>query len=146
MGITTDGAAANVAGNGLKGLVEKELEWIFWMWCLAHRLELAIKDALRSTMFDLVDEMLLHLYYIYEKSPKKCSELESIVTDLKGGAFGMNEDGAGITANQSIRYPLGLPQTQCNETSSLEVWCLHSSSCRSLGRFFSETCRSCKGT
>ena len=95
VGIATDGAAVNVAGNGLKGLVKKELEWIFWMWCLAHRLELAIKDALRSTSFDLVDEMLLRLYYIYEKSPKKCSELESIITDLTG-AFGLNKDGAGI--------------------------------------------------
>ena len=33
--IGTDGATANVAGAGLKGLVEKELPWIFWMWCMA---------------------------------------------------------------------------------------------------------------
>ena len=45
VGIETDGAAANIAGAGLKGLVEKELPWIFWMWCMAHRLELAVKDA-----------------------------------------------------------------------------------------------------
>ena len=53
VGIATDGAAVNIARNGLKGLVEKELEWIFWMWCLAQRLELAVKDALRGTTFDL---------------------------------------------------------------------------------------------
>ena len=99
VGIATDGAAANVAGNGLKGLVERELEWIFWMWCLAHRLELALKDALRGTSFDLLDEMLLRLYYLYEKSPKKCSELECIVTDLKG-AFHLNDEGSGV---RSIR-------------------------------------------
>ena len=29
VGIGTDGAAANIAGAGLKGLVEKELPWIF---------------------------------------------------------------------------------------------------------------------
>ena len=62
------------------------------MWCLAHRHELAIKDALRATSFDLLDEMLLRLYYIYEKSPKKCTKLESIVTDQKG-AFQLNEGG-----------------------------------------------------
>ena len=38
VGITTDGAALNTAGNALKGLVERELEWIFRLWCLAHRL------------------------------------------------------------------------------------------------------------
>ena len=38
VGVGTDGASANIAGMGLKGLTEKELPWIFWMWCLAHRL------------------------------------------------------------------------------------------------------------
>ena len=32
----TDGASANIAANGLKGLVEQELNWVFWMWCLVH--------------------------------------------------------------------------------------------------------------
>ena len=85
--IATDGAAANIAGNGLNRLVKGELEWRFWMWCLAHRLELAIKDALHGTWFDMLDEMLLCLYYIYYKSPKKYSELENIVTDLKGASI-----------------------------------------------------------
>lgn len=84
VGIGTDGAAANIASAGLKGLVEKELPWVYWMWCLAHRLELAVKDALNGTSFDFIDEMLLRLYYIYEKSPKKCRELEEIVSDLQG--------------------------------------------------------------
>ena len=84
MGIGTDGAAVNIASNaGLKGLVTKEVPWLFWMWCLAHRLELAIKDALKGTPFSLIDEMLLRLYYIYEKSPKKCRELEEIVNNIR---------------------------------------------------------------
>ena len=83
VGIGTDGAAANVAGAGLKGLVEKELPWIFWMWCMAHRLELAVKDAFKKTSFDLVDEMLLRLNLLYENSPKKCRQLEDIVVELK---------------------------------------------------------------
>jgi hypothetical protein len=83
VGIATDGASANIATGGLKGLVEKELNWIFWMWCLAHRLELAIKDALKGSFFDSIDELLLRLYYMYENPPKKCRELESVVTDLR---------------------------------------------------------------
>ena len=84
VGIGSDRAAANVAGAGLKGLVEDEFPWIFWMWCLAHRLELAITDTLKGTSFDQIDEMLLRLYYIYERSPKKCRQLEEIITHLKG--------------------------------------------------------------
>lgn len=53
------------------------------MWCLARRLELAVKDALKgTTAFDLIDEFLLRLYYLYVKSPKKCRELEELITDL----------------------------------------------------------------
>ena len=83
VGVGTDGAAANIAASGLKGLVEGRLGWVFWMWCMAHRLELAIKDALKGTTFDDINEMLLRLFYLYEKSPKKCRELEDIIADLR---------------------------------------------------------------
>ena len=83
VGIGTDGASANIASGGLKGLVEAKLPWMFWMWCLARRLELAIKDALKTTYFDSVDGMLLNLYLLYSKSPKKCRQLEEVIADLK---------------------------------------------------------------
>ena len=83
VGIGTDGAAANITGAGLKGLVEKEIPWVIWMWCMAHRLELVVKDALKHTHFELVDDMLLRLYLLYENSSKKCRELEEIVTELR---------------------------------------------------------------
>ena len=93
VGIGTDGASANIAAAGLKGLVEGRLSWVFWMWCLAHRLELAVKDALKATAFASIDDLLLRLYYLYEKSPKKCRELEDIITDLKEC---FNFDDAGV--------------------------------------------------
>ena len=83
VGIGSDGASANIAEGGLKGLVESQCEWIFWMLCLAHRLELAVKDALKGSAFDAIDDLLLKLYCLYEKAPKKCRELEEVVLDLK---------------------------------------------------------------
>ena len=65
------------------------------MWHVAHRLELAITDALRGTSFDLLDEMLLRLYYVYEKSPNKYRELDRIVNNLKE-AFYLNDKGQGV--------------------------------------------------
>jgi hypothetical protein len=38
---------------------------------LVFRLELSLKDALKNTFFSSVDELLLQVYYVYEKSPKK---------------------------------------------------------------------------
>ena len=57
--------------------------WIEVFWFLAHRLELALKDALKGMLFKSVDEMLLQVYYLYEKSPKKSRELETVVEELK---------------------------------------------------------------
>ena len=59
------------------------MPWLFWAWCYAHRLELACKDAFSSQLFHDVEEMLLRLYYLYEKSAKKCRELEDVVVNLK---------------------------------------------------------------
>ena len=84
VGVGTDGAAVNISEiRGLKAKVQNVLPWIFWMWCFAHRLELASRDALSNPVFKEIDEMLLRIYYLYNKSPKKCRELRAIVNDLK---------------------------------------------------------------
>ena len=44
---------------------------------------MALKDALKATFFATIDELLLHVYYIYHKSPKKCRELLEVVDELK---------------------------------------------------------------
>ena len=61
IGFGTDGASANIANAGLEEIFERKLEWIYWSWCLAHRLELAIKNALKGSYFESIDEMLLKL-------------------------------------------------------------------------------------
>ena len=57
------------------------LDCVFW--CFAHRLELALKDALSISYFTTADELLFRIYYLYEKSPKKCHELNEVVAELK---------------------------------------------------------------
>ena len=83
VGVATYGATVNVAGqNGLRGQMQRALSWLFWSWCYAHRLELACKDTFTSSLFSSVQDMLLRLYYLYEKSSKKSSDLAYIVEDL----------------------------------------------------------------
>ena len=66
VGCGSDGASVNVSGqNGMRG--KDSLPW-----CYTHQLELACKDAFSSKLFHDIDSMLLRLYYLYEKSPKKC--------------------------------------------------------------------------
>ena len=68
--------------SGLKAQMQQALPWLFWSWCYAHRLELACKSAFFSSLFTSIVEMLLRLFYIYEKSPKKSRELAN-VDDLR---------------------------------------------------------------
>ena len=49
VGFGTDGESSDIASAGLEGLPEENLPWVYWMWCLAHRLELAVSDALKKT-------------------------------------------------------------------------------------------------
>ena len=46
-------------------------------------LELACKYAFTSKLFKSIDEMLLCLFYLYEKLPKKARELKEVVKELQ---------------------------------------------------------------
>ena len=88
VGFGADGASVNMGSReGVIAILRKEFPWKFpWIifnWCLSHRLELAVKEALNGTMFDVIDEMLLNIYYLYEKSPKKLSELTCLKQELQ---------------------------------------------------------------
>ena len=63
--------------------LQSKLPWVSWSWCFAYRLELACKDAFTSPLFAQINVLLLRLYYLYEKSPKKSQELSAIFNDLK---------------------------------------------------------------
>ena len=71
-----------MAAGGLKGYFEHHVSWVVAFRCLVHRLELALRDALSCTLFSSIDNMQTRLYYHYEKSPKKCRELEDVVAEL----------------------------------------------------------------
>jgi len=135
IGVATDGASSNVVANGLRGLVQEKLPWIVWVWCLA---QLAISDTLSGTScFKLLDDMLLRLYYLYQKSPKKCRELTNIVSDLKE-VFVIDDQGG----SRPIRacgtwwvYHKGY------EKSYGQIWSIYFSPLHFIWRFISKICR-----
>ena len=83
--LCSDGASVN---SGLKaGLINKikeELPWVAFIWCLSHRLELAVKDAL-SNWISQINKCLTNLFYLYKNSSKKLREVRemySIICDM----------------------------------------------------------------
>lgn len=80
----TDEVSVNVAQHsGMRGKMQNALPWLMWSWCYEHELELACKSALTSLLFQDIGEMLLCLYYLYKKLPKKCRDLVAVIEDLK---------------------------------------------------------------
>ena len=80
--LASDGAAVNTGlKNGLIKLLRHDRPWVGFVWCLAHRLELGIKDAL-SDWIKPVEVNLQYLYYMYEKSSKKTRELKELFSIL----------------------------------------------------------------
>jgi hypothetical protein len=52
-------------------------EHIKVFWCLSHRLELAIKDALKKDM-EVIDTAMRDLFYTYQNSGKRLRELRAL--------------------------------------------------------------------
>ncbi len=66
-------------------------------------MELASKNGLTSLLFREIEEMLLRLYFLYKKSPKKTRELASIVEDLKE-VFELPDAGNAPVRSQGSRW------------------------------------------
>ena len=76
-GLNVDGTSVNTGvHNGLGTKISEDYApWLTVIHCFNHRLELAIKDALKGSFFDEIDTMLLKLYYLCKKSLKRLHEL-----------------------------------------------------------------------
>ena len=82
--LCSDGASVN---SGLIGGVaakfrNKDLPWLIFVWCISHRLELALRDSLDETLSP-VKNALTNLFYLYKKSSKKLCELRQLYDVLK---------------------------------------------------------------
>ena len=72
--------------------MKSTLPWVIYIWCVTHRLELSLKDAIKGTVFDVIDEVLLCLCYLYENSPKKLRQLLDL-HHIYGESFEFEEGG-----------------------------------------------------
>ena len=80
VGLNLDGASVSMGKhNGPNVLVPDEAPWVEVVHCFNHRLELAIKDAfIESTFYLNISEMLSKLYWLYQKSPKRLTQLKEL--------------------------------------------------------------------
>ena len=70
-GLNVDGASVKMALSMDLKIVKDSDPWLQVVHCFNHRIELALKYAFDTSPFADVDNMLMKLYYLYEKSPKR---------------------------------------------------------------------------
>ena len=88
IGFTSDDASVNRGDkNSVKTSLRENSPWLVFIWCIAHRLELAIENALQGMIFDTIDEMILRLFYLYQKAPKKLHQLRELHEMYKGAMY-----------------------------------------------------------
>ena len=79
LGLNCDGASVNLGQfGGLGALIKEKAPWLELVHCFNHRIELALKDASENSAFAKIETMLMKLYYLYQKSPKRYRELKEL--------------------------------------------------------------------
>lgn len=77
--VATDGAAVMTgAQNGVVSRLKRDRQYIVGVHCMAHRLELAFGDAIRSNnLYQRVEDLLSGMYTFYHVSPLNRANLIS---------------------------------------------------------------------
>ena len=74
-----DRASVNLGQfGGLGALIKETAPWLELAHCFNHRIELALKDASENSAFAKIETILMKLYYLYQKSPKRYRELKEL--------------------------------------------------------------------
>ena len=80
LGLNCDGASVNMgasaglgvnmgASAGLDALVKEITPWLELVHCFNHRIELVLKETFENFAFFKIENMLMKLHYLYQKSP-----------------------------------------------------------------------------
>jgi hypothetical protein len=84
LGFCSDGASVMMGErNGVATVLKRDSPWLLVVWCLAHRLELAVKDTFKKTYMDTVIENLTAVYYFYRGSSKRNREANELAEILE---------------------------------------------------------------
>jgi len=81
IGFCSDGASVMMGERrGVIALLKEQgnVNWLLSVWCLAHRLELAVKDSFKDTYMNKVVDTLISIYNFYKGSAKRIKEATDI--------------------------------------------------------------------
>ena len=69
--LSADGASVNSGkDSGLIAQIQAEHDWVLFVWCFSHRLELALKDALSDFTAPVDESLMSPLSQVIKKTPR----------------------------------------------------------------------------
>ena len=81
---SSDGASVNCSKHsGLIKLFQENYPWVSYVWCFSHKLELALKDAIKEVLKS-ADTSLCDFCYLHAKSSMKHRKLKNPFNLLAG--------------------------------------------------------------
>lgn len=84
VGFLADGASVNMGQKkGVAAELKKQCPWLFSVHCLSHRLELSIKDYVRSTYLSDIFSLLTDIHEFYCRSPSRLQQFRELASVLK---------------------------------------------------------------
>ena len=97
---TADGASVNFGEyTGLLKRLDDERGWLVKIHCANHRIELAVKDAFKTSVFTEVDTCYTSLYSLLKNSGK-------IKGEVKEAAVALNIESYSLPKLTGTRYTL----------------------------------------
>ena len=126
---TLVGGSSNRADDkddkGMKAEMQSTFPWLFWSWSFSHQLELACKSSFTSSLYEEMNDLLIHLYSLCDKSPQKMCQLFPIVEDLKE-VFHFSDSGEPMPVhNQGTRWVNHKRKALQRIVDRFGVYCTH---------------------
>ena len=121
---SSDGAN-NDDDRGMKAELHSTFPWLFWSWCFSHQLELACNNALTSSLYEEINNLLIYLYSIGMNSLQKTHQLAPIVEDLKEVFQFLDTGDSVLVHNQGIRWISHKRRALQRIVDRFGVYCAH---------------------
>ena len=121
---SSDGAN-NEDDRGMKAEIHSTFPWLFWSWCFSRQLVLACSNALTSSLYEEINNLLIHLYTLCVNSLQKTHPLAPIMEDLKEVFQFLDMGDSVLVHNQGVRWISHKRRALQRIVDRFGVYCAH---------------------
>lgn len=108
---------------GVQVTIKKKQPGATYIWCVAHRLELAVLDAIKNDNYLTESELMINtFFFMYHQSPKLCKEFHDLagILDEKVKRFaGLKKVGWLVSKDRALKVTTTNHKTLCTHLENI---------------------------